>query len=647
MNCVKANRECDYSIKLIWGGRPYKKPRTEKLNPVAGLSRKILEQEPKPLEQKKRFKKIAFQTAKPIPEIKTEEPETFSISLEEPGFVGKPIPQADNIHENIQTVSNVLDSMYDMPTKPSQILEDFSSYIPEPMPSGLDLTDLADEYSEDLLKLEASQPATQSNLTAIPFLNERRRSPRWSKWDDLDDESDQLTSRELSNFSVHSQTNSESSASETIEMIPRGILPLPDLLLNVPTYYESFQFFFSSTTQLFMPFGNNTELYNPFTSVLPQLAFANDGLLSVTIAYGLAHKSYLASQEEPTETLEQLLSRSLGELLQLLQNKDTSTSDLTLTLVLLISSFMVFTFKRNWEVHWKGAKQILLLRGYKKPFDKLLKDSQRVEASQIDSEIKKSKLIFFLLRWFAYLDVLSNLSSPIEPSAQEYEEFANQQNIPKNDRYLSADIDYEFETTSYSESLMLDESRCNVDYFLGFNIKYLSLYKKTIQLIKETNMREKLEPGSRISSQVVDRALQEVLRFQELSRKVTAGEDPTIAFDRVFALLGLNQIYRRVLKIPKSSPLIQDMCNETIQVINAYLLDDAPNQISVFLPIFVSGCDSQDESIRAQYLERMKKIAFTGSLSAKVAMVFMEKCWSEDLDWWHVMEKEEKKYIFF
>ncbi|GME82211.1 unnamed protein product [Ambrosiozyma monospora] len=39
LNCARVNRQCDYSLKLTWGGRPYKKPKVEKLNPVANLSR--------------------------------------------------------------------------------------------------------------------------------------------------------------------------------------------------------------------------------------------------------------------------------------------------------------------------------------------------------------------------------------------------------------------------------------------------------------------------------------------------------------------------------------------------------------------------------------------------------------------------------
>ncbi|GME77501.1 unnamed protein product [[Candida] boidinii] len=40
-NCKKFEKSCDYSLILTWGGRPYKNPKIEKLNPVGHLSRQI------------------------------------------------------------------------------------------------------------------------------------------------------------------------------------------------------------------------------------------------------------------------------------------------------------------------------------------------------------------------------------------------------------------------------------------------------------------------------------------------------------------------------------------------------------------------------------------------------------------------------
>ncbi|KAG7843087.1 hypothetical protein KL942_000183 [Ogataea angusta] len=639
MNCQKASRKCDYSIKLIWGGRPYKNPRVEKLNPVAGLSRTILQQSNPNSQGKVRIK---------------QEPQERNLFLQ-PESAAPTVADgssSQSLHENIRSVSNILDSMYDSANKPSQILENFEPYLPQPPPADVNLTDMVDDYSDDIMKLELFHPRLQSNLHATPFIQERKWSGRMSKWDteDLEDDDASLAmNREFSTASNTyslSRTYSESSTSEILEPVPRGLVPLPDLLLNVPDYYEAFNFFFSSTAQLFMPFGDAVQKYNPFKKVLPQLAFSNDGLLAVTVAYGLAHKSYLTNQSEPAELLEQLLSRSLGDLLELLQNKETSTSDLTLTLVLLISSFMVFTFKHNWEVHLNGAKQILLLRGYKKPFEKLFKESKNLQSQCISGEIKRSKLIFFLLRWFAYIDVLAQLASPLEPTPQEIEKYTEKLKITELCAQPS-DFDYEFESNEDAESLMVDESHANVDYFLGFNIKYLPLYKKTTVLIKQANLRALVNPSAGVLPSVIDLALQMAGTFQRLSSVSSQNQDTIIAINRVFTLFGLNQIYRRVLKVPKSSPLIQDMCAETISIIDLHLLDDSPNQISIFLPVFVSGCDSSNEELRFRHLRRMTTIAHTGSPSAQFAVDLMTQCWERDQDWWHVMQKEDKKHLFF
>lgn len=52
----------------------------------------------------------------------------------------------------------------------------------------------------------------------------------------------------------------------------------------------------------------------------------NDGLMSLIIAFGLTHKSSLL-QKDSSQVVDSLLSRALSELLALLNNKETSTSD--------------------------------------------------------------------------------------------------------------------------------------------------------------------------------------------------------------------------------------------------------------------------------------------------------------------------------
>ncbi|GMF82675.1 unnamed protein product [[Candida] boidinii] len=147
---------------------------------------------------------------------------------------------------------------------------------------------------------------------------------------------------------------------------------------------------------------------------------SNDSLMSLMIAFGISHKSYLLNTTDSTEVIDQLLSRTLDELLKLLQNRETATSDLTLSVVMLLSSFFVFTFNSNkWRIHLQGARQILLMRGYKRPFHKL--NNEFVEGS--NNEIKERKLVFFLVRWFAYLDLMANLSSPLVPTDEEFNQF--------------------------------------------------------------------------------------------------------------------------------------------------------------------------------------------------------------------------------
>ncbi|GMF83103.1 unnamed protein product [[Candida] boidinii] len=64
---------------------------------------------------------------------------------------------------------------------------------------------------------------------------------------------------------------------------------------------------------------------------------------------------------------------------------------------------------------------------------------------------------------------------------------SNGGNINSEDNKSKGDIDYDIEEFQERNKL-LGESHNNVDFFLGFNISYLPVFKKIINLIKMQNM---------------------------------------------------------------------------------------------------------------------------------------------------------------
>ncbi|GME68387.1 unnamed protein product [Ambrosiozyma monospora] len=165
----------------------------------------------------------------------------------------------------------------------------------------------------------------------------------------------------------------------------------------------------------------------------------------------------------------------------------------------------------------------------------------------INSEIKRSRLIYFLVRWFAFDDIFTRLSSPLEPTDEEVIQFAGKTRWlsnsnsaegssanstpwdPLNDLGTSPDsaetpsdkiepvtdqpttqkplqddnfdihedvsqpqMDYDIDETNDPKSIVHDESHQDIDYFLGFNIKFLPLYARLCKLIKYTNLLKKV-----------------------------------------------------------------------------------------------------------------------------------------------------------
>lgn len=746
-NCLKFHRHCDYSIVLTWGGRPYKKPKVEKLNVVASLSRKQLKQKSGRVDLFKtglrKDKGPVIIQQDPASDIKKKRDETpelpkkrqclrvgnsndvatsflspsenlqYLLQMTEQRMggdlskkddtKGKSVDKADeklvdklgdyqsldesiipqghfnaNFNESIKSMSSVIDNIISndvIQTNPWGFLEDFENAIdpvftspkmaspidtsPHPPEKNVDPPD----FNDDLRQIASHLPDYQGKLRPVPMAEEAR---------------------------------SEKSVNVATESIPRGLLPLPDMLLRVPYYYESFTFYTNSTSSLLTPADPDIYQDNPFKIVLPNLAMQNDALMSILIAFGISHRSTLLHEPLPVDVVESLMSRALRGLLALLNDSSTSTSDLTLTLVLLLSSFMVFAFNTDkWRVHLKGARQILLLRGYSKPFSKLLSDFKNdtsPTATNMSNEIKKSKLLYFLIRWFAYIDVFSSLSSPLEPTNEEINKFlakkdrirrrlssdsSSQSTSPSVETLETVAFDYAESSQARSSqaqqaqqmdynigdeaSFMKDESHKDIDYMLGFNIRFLPLYSQLCKLIKHINLckraeeRESTELEFKLSPKIVERALEIELQFRKLGKVEFDTDYSTksrsfnsiVAINHCFLLMGLIQLYRRVLQVPRGSNLVQEMSESIIGLTQDFVdTVNSPSSLCLILPMFVGGCECESVTKRRLYREKMKELAGQGSPSAPEAIEIMEECWKTGRDWCEVMYREKRTVVF-
>ncbi|GAV28833.1 hypothetical protein PMKS-002310 [Pichia membranifaciens] len=554
-------------------------------------------------------------------------------------------------------------------------------------------SDLIEDLAADMTNTQELPEQPLHTFFSVPMINESRKFPNFQQETNL-----QLTISP-------SPPSTSSSISEIMEPIPRGLLPLPDMLLNAPYFYDSFLFFTNLTSSILTPADSSVYVNNPFKKVLPKLAMTNNGLMSLIVAFGSAHKSLLLKRDS-TEIVDSLLGRALSDLLVLLNNKETCTSDLTLTLVMFFTSFLAFNYKSDkWKVHMNGAKQIFLMRGYNKPFDKILLD-YKTDGSLISGEIKKSKLLYFLIRWFAYLDIFTNLSSPLEPTEEEIKKYcanspshldslspisdsfsspnsfsspfsmmdpnnnarAPSNDIPEQNNDLDAsnndpDNQIDYEVAETEDGLMKDESHQDIDYMLGFKIKFLPIFSqlgkliKRVNLIKRSNERMNITSNSSnigLSPSIIESAINIQTKFQKLKYTVyettktkrAKSLNAVVASNHCFLLMGMIQLYRRVLLMPRNSKIIQEMCLEILDAMTKHIDTQQPNSLGLILPLFIAGCECQNVNLQPLFLEKLHDFQEKGSVSAESGIEIMAKCWRTGRDWNEIMMEYERNVVF-
>lgn len=645
--CTKFNKPCDYTIKLKWGGRPYKKPRVSKVQQHM-MQVQAVDDEPV---RKVPQGQLTFQIETPAM-IQSADLELASsahvAAIKDEAVSSKPansgvgVKIEPGLHDDLLLATSSLTNSSSNaaavgggpPLTPVtlSIIDDL-------------LTTEIDEWSNlsipDHLNLDSNISSANSNSDTVSPNN--FMSLNLDNWSSNKPQSGMLISRpfidQASSLAIHMSPSSSIEEME-IESIPRGLAPLPDILLNVPFYYESFKFYMDSTTSILTPADNSIYVDNPFKIVLPKLAMANDGLMSLLIAFGICHKAALENDKSKDLIVESLINRTLKELFKLLSNPETSTSDLTLALVMMLSSFTVFSFHFHWKLHMKGAKQIFLDRGYNKPFNKLLNDSS---LNSHGNSSMRQKLLYFLIRWFAYIDIFTDLSSPLLPTIEELKKFDY---VNYNDPNFVIDLtndkmDYQFpEDTDKTSSLISLESHQSIDYMLGFNLKILPILSQLCSLIKIVNILKIKNPALNLPLDINRQALEIQQKLNEYQYPIfLTSKTPhytsinhLIASNQCFILMGTLQLYTRVLHLDRNSSLIQSICSKMKLLIESYIDTKIPNSITLILPMFIAGCESIDPNLRSFWWEKLGDLKSRGGINAEVAMNLMNGCWkAQDL----------------
>lgn len=248
--------------------------------------------------------------------------------------------------------------------------------------------------------------------------------------------------------------SSDLSPDSDIPSIPRSLEPLPDILLNVPMYKDLFQHYIYIIADLLVP---APSIYpeNPFKTILPSMALSTPHLLALLLAFSATHRAKFLHTVVPEEVVSRLMTRAYQGFIQCLENQQKAKSDTTLATAILLSSYDIITSstERSWKTHMHGARDIVVARDFAQSF--LDNQQQNLFSQDIEFESKtnthstgdvsrpervtdikfsitdnekeligprplgvlktdvdENNVSFFLIRWFAYIDVIGSLSSP-------------------------------------------------------------------------------------------------------------------------------------------------------------------------------------------------------------------------------------------
>lgn len=334
--------------------------------------------------------------------------------------------------------------------------------------------------------------------------------------------------------------------------------------------------------------------------------------MNLLLAYSASHRARLLDHREPTERIGRFLDETVRSLQTSLDDPVAAKSDSTLATAIMLSSYQIISpnpfittgLNITWQTHLSAARKIILARG----------GAQGMHS--------RDKVSYFLVRWFAYLDLLGSLSG--------------------------REIDEPFFSGKYwtNDDGDDEQEEFSVDCFFGFTGRCVSVLAKIGELARqcEGQKRDFLESsrGAVVTRDQMDSwsptmAIQDaaILLQQELedARGKASGHcshthhqgqhfrtgSPAdesdaaelLATNQAFHWAALVHLYRRVLNYHTHHPRVQ---NAVAQIVRAMLevRQGGTAENCLLFPLFSAGCEAIEPGHREYTLKRMVEVEKSG-----------------------------------
>ncbi|KAF8543644.1 fungal-specific transcription factor domain-containing protein [Trichophaea hybrida] len=411
--------------------------------------------------------------------------------------------------------------------------------------------------------------------------------------------------------------------------IPRRLDPLPQWLLSNDQNKMYFHHYLKHTARLLVPHDCSE---NPFKHILPQMAVETDHLMNLLLAYSASHQARLLNRPEPTERIGGFIDETVRSLNVALNHPVGATSDASLATAIMLASYQIVSpnpFASSgltWQTHLNAARRIIVSRG----------GAQSMHSGDTVS--------YFLVRWFAYLDLLGRLSG------REIDEPV----LSGSGKYWTNDN--EDERAEYS-----------VDCFFGFTTRCVAILHSIGELARQCEQERRSmsrggreqngyqwKPSSEVSRKA--RLLREELReskeksvgrcshahdngYPDFHNTEEFDEDELLATNDTFHWAAEIHLYRRVLGYPSSHRNVQNAVALIVEAMHKVKQGGTAENCLLF-PLFTAGCEAIDSEHREYTLQRMLEVEKTGLTQVKHARLLLQRVWKERVAWWEIVNGE-------
>lgn len=355
---------------------------------------------------------------------------------------------------------------------------------------------------------------------------------------------------------------------------------------------------------------------NPIVRVLAPVALSSEPLLAVLLASSLENYRSLRGLEPDQEMLASLINKAVtGVQLDLERAEDGQVADTTLATVIALCDFEIVARKRattsSWRVHLDGAKRIIALRG----------GPDQVKAL---SELNK-----FLLKWLAYFDIMSSMTSTsitAEPLFQ-------------GNYWMRSDYE---QTYSVEDDVKLDPYMGFLQNVVPYFLEIGQLTRTKAEFDNSMNLRtaNELYTRCREIENALLTSLGSIPSHDWMSETKVA---VLIDCHDAFTYSTLIHLYRRVEAIPSQAEDVRNAVSHGLRHIqNSCTGDSTDIDASLLFPLFTFGCEACEVKDREFVLDRLHALGALGLGNVDRAIEVLVSVWesqvqSPGIEWTEIL----------